>query len=1017
MELVGRATDGEGIRGRGRLTLVLILTVAVWLWVVPAAAAASGDIWVTGGDAPLTGDPAHQEEPVAEGGRAAWVDCRPDGSNCRIYIRPLAGDAPEVELTPGGQGQGRPDMDGSLAVWEQLVRLDGGGSGYRIYYCDVNACEAAPVSPVSGFQTEPVVSDGRIAWKDERAGAKQADIYMFDLATGAEQPVCTADGRQEQPDIEGDWVVWVDNRGGTFHYGKPTMNDIYALNLASGEERRITFDQGASVQANPRLGRSAAGGYRLVYEGDGIWLYDFQTGGTMRLAGEGSQPDIDGDIVVWRAADGNSVMLHDLSTGETQQLSTAGAGYFNPSVSGNQVVWGDERAGNRDIYRATLRDRAGRLAERYRPVLRMGGDEHFQPAPVEMLLQAPGSRLMKRDDPGFEPIANPDARELSSLAALPGLYLDLAGDAVAAGGGDPSISIDRDYVYQHYVGAYARHSKEFPRPVYARVVDGAPGSGVAIQYWICYYANDHPELFHEGDWELVQVDLDGDLQPWRADYSHHGGGSWRLWDQVEHSGPAGLQPVAYVAVGSHANYFRPGDRHYIKWPVAWDVATGDGETVSPEVTLLPPQEKAEGAFAWLGYEGRWGEYTGARVGVGFAGAAGFRDGADNPPVQGYWRDPFSWPGDDCDGCDDAAGGGTDLELTAGAAAEIHLYDSQGRHTGPDGSGGVDLQIPGSEYLRYPTPGRSSIIVHGGDAGGGYRAVVAGVAAGPCELILTVPDRKGGAVETLAYDSCTVGPGDSGDIRIDGTRDFTLMMESGGSGAAAPLPPRTINTTLVDFTAPSAVDDLAVEAVSAGAVTLSLTAPGDDGDYGTALAYDLRYAREPITDENWKDARPAGALPAPGGAGSAQYISVQGLDAGATYYFAIKAMDDFYAYGGISNVAEATTPAPVLTWAWSATYWANLADFQARILSIEYDVANRGNDTAVGVGITGSDSDVGGVALVSSVPLDVGNLAAGQRRTVCLKYSVPPAVMRFKTFTYASCMDGNGSIHRYPEVPG
>ena len=35
-----------------------------------------------------------------------------------------------------------------------------------------------------------------------------------------------------------------------------------------------------------------------------------------------------------------------------------------------------------------------------------------------------------------------------------------------------------------------------------------------IQYWLLYYANDHAEMFHEGDWEVVQVDLDGNLKPY-----------------------------------------------------------------------------------------------------------------------------------------------------------------------------------------------------------------------------------------------------------------------------------------------------------------------------------------------------------------------------------------------------------------------------------------------------------------------------------------------------------------------
>ncbi|UCD58229.1 MAG: hypothetical protein JSV16_03710, partial [Candidatus Hydrogenedentota bacterium] len=50
----------------------------------------------------------------------------------------------------------------------------------------------------------------------------------------SEFAVCTEIGHQGKPDIWNDWVVWHDNRA-------PHGYDIYAKNLATGQERRITY--------------------------------------------------------------------------------------------------------------------------------------------------------------------------------------------------------------------------------------------------------------------------------------------------------------------------------------------------------------------------------------------------------------------------------------------------------------------------------------------------------------------------------------------------------------------------------------------------------------------------------------------------------------------------------------------------------------------------------------------------------------------------------------------------------
>lgn len=113
--------------------------------------------------------------------------------------------------------------------------------------------------------------------------------------------------------------------------------------------------------------------------------------------------------------------------------------------------------------------------------------------------------------------------------------------------------------------------------------------------------------------------------------------------------------------------------------------------------------------------------------------------------------------------------------------------------------------------------------------------------------------------------------------------------------------------LVDNTAPAAVSNLATNNPSDNSMGLSWTAPGDDGSTGTAASYDVRYSTSNITDLNWSSASQASGEPTPSVAGSSETMTVSGLTAGRTYYFAIKTSDEVPNISNLSNVpSESTT---------------------------------------------------------------------------------------------------------------
>jgi len=101
-------------------------------------------------------------------------------------------------------------------------------------------------------------------------------------------------------------------------------------------------------------------------------------------------------------------------------------------------------------------------------------------------------------------------------------------------------------------------------------------------------------------------------------------------------------------------------------------------------------------------------------------------------------------------------------------------------------------------------------------------------------------------------------------------------------------------------------DLAASDTSDNSIALYWTAPGDDGNQGTAAIYDIRYSASMITESNWDSVTQVVGEPVPQLAGSPEIFTVQGLQPGTAYYFAIKAADEVANWSSMSNVVCDTT---------------------------------------------------------------------------------------------------------------
>lgn len=125
--------------------------------------------------------------------------------------------------------------------------------------------------------------------------------------------------------------------------------------------------------------------------------------------------------------------------------------------------------------------------------------------------------------------------------------------------------------------------------------------------------------------------------------------------------------------------------------------------------------------------------------------------------------------------------------------------------------------------------------------------------------------------------------------------------------------------------------------TATAVTLTWTAPGDDGTVGQAASYDIRYSSTPLTELNFAQATPVSAPPTPAPAGTTETLTVTNLQPATAYYFALKTTDDAGNVSAMSNIAtKSTDPLPqacVPTYTCSTNWSACVDGIQTRTCSV------------------------------------------------------------------------------------
>ena len=274
-------------------------------------------------------------------------------------------DAPLVEVFPIRTGildQKQPDVSGDIVVYRGAS--EGRIKGYNLTTStDFIICEA------EGAQEYPKISGDIVVWQDNRNGGyDDFDIYGYNLSSATEFPICTNLSEQRHPDVSGDIVVWQHLHHYNIYHNNSSSSasryDIHGYDLTTSTEFIICNN--SSDQLYPAISGDVVvwQDARSGLDDWDIYGYNLTTSTDFIICNNSSDqlyPAISGDVVVWQdyrpykinsSSSSSRYDIHgyDLTTSTEFIICNNSSSQTAPAISGDIVVWVDERNGNYDIY-------------------------------------------------------------------------------------------------------------------------------------------------------------------------------------------------------------------------------------------------------------------------------------------------------------------------------------------------------------------------------------------------------------------------------------------------------------------------------------------------------------------------------------------------------------------------------------------------------------------------------------------------------------------------------------------
>jgi hypothetical protein len=278
------------------------------------------------------------------------------------------------------------------------------------------------------------------------------------------------------------------------------------------------------------------------------------------------------------------------------------------------------------------------LVERYAPIVEIkqqtvecsADGEQFRPVSVDIIFDTDDVRLMHYENgKDVEVKRNINASDLYGLDDS--YYIDLPFDPR-----NPGCDYEK-------WGKQRMAELGIEPSLYAKISTEEGQHGIVIQYWYYWIYNLFNDV-HESDWEGIELYFDADsvgeilennLLPTQVAFAQHAGGELGTWgaEKVE---TQGTHVVSHPSSGSHADYYEPAI--WLGWGengsgFGCDHSDDPEEELPVKIILLPDDVTGPGdPFAWLTYDGYWGERE----------VPGLFTGPKGP--NGHWRysHPITW---------------------------------------------------------------------------------------------------------------------------------------------------------------------------------------------------------------------------------------------------------------------------------------------------------------------------------------------------------------------------------------
>ena len=206
-----------------------------------------------------------------------------------------------------------------------------------------------------------------------RVLGRNAGILLVNVENGEQRRIKEGGHELTEVVIFGDYIAWGDRSRQIEIPGSTERNrrsrlavDIFIMNLATGEQRRITElparRRNLSIEGNLLVwqdNRNEVGEHHTHYD---IYAYDIDSGKEIAVeVAPGAQryPAVQGGRVVWldEGGDSSRIMLRDFAREVTKVVDTSTEPELRPDIHGDYIVWlGSGDKGDRAIYLHNLRD-------------------------------------------------------------------------------------------------------------------------------------------------------------------------------------------------------------------------------------------------------------------------------------------------------------------------------------------------------------------------------------------------------------------------------------------------------------------------------------------------------------------------------------------------------------------------------------------------------------------------------------------------------------------------------------